>query len=192
MIRIIAGSRKNRQVISLPMSHPVKPISARMRKSLFDIIRPYITASIFLDLYAGIGVVGLEALSRGAGRVVFVDNDDKCLKTIKRNLKHLDFEDKAVVVKADILKGLSFLKAYSPEGYDIIFMGPPYRDANNNPVYFSRKTIDLIIEAELLSEYGIVISQHHKKEIFEPPDLLVKYKTTRFGDTIIDFFKQRR
>lgn len=191
MIRIIAGSRKNRQVLSLPMDHHVKPISVRMRKSLFDIIRPYITASIFLDLYAGIGVVGLEALSRGAGKVVFVDNDNLCLKTIKRNLKHLEFEDKAVVVKADVLKGLSFLKMYSPEGYDIIFMGPPYRDVNNNPLYFSKQTIEIIVKDKILSEYGIIISQHHKREVFDTPDMLIKYRTEKYGDTLIDFFKQR-
>lgn len=191
MIRIIAGSRKNRKVFSLPMTHHVKPISARMRKSLFDIIRPHITASIFLDLYAGIGLVGLEALSRGAQKVVFVDNDKQCIKTIKRNLKHLDFESNAVVINADILKGLSFLKYYSPEGYDIVFMGPPYRDENNNPLYFSRRTIDLIIEGNLLSEYGIIISQHHEKEIFDLPEGLVKYRTEKYGDTVIDFIKQK-
>ncbi len=191
MIRIIAGLRKNRQVLSLPMTHHVKPISVRMRKSLFDIIRPNITASFFLDLYAGIGLVGLEALSRGAAKVVFVDNDRQCINTIKRNLKHLDFEDKAVVIKTDILKGLSFLKTYSPEGYDIVFMGPPYRDFENNPLYLSAKTIELVLNARLLSEYGIIISQHHIKEIFDPPSSLIRYRRERYGDSIIDFFKQK-
>ncbi|MCX7905164.1 MAG: 16S rRNA (guanine(966)-N(2))-methyltransferase RsmD [Elusimicrobiales bacterium] len=192
MIRIIAGSRKNRRVLSLPMDHHVKPISVRMRKSLFDIIRPHITASIFLDLYAGIGLVGLEALSRGAGKVVFVDNDNQCIKTIKRNLKHLNFEDKAIVIKSDILKGLSFLKMYSQEGYDIIFIGPPYRDENNNPLYYCERTVENILEADLLSEYGIIIVQHHKKEFFNLDKNLFRYRTEKYGDTVIDFIKQRK
>lgn len=193
MIRIIAGSRKNRRVFSLPFTHHVKPISVRMRKSLFDIIRPYITASHFLDLYAGIGLVGLEALSRGAGKVVFVDNDAQCIKTINRNLKHLEFEDKAVVVKSDVLKGLSFLKIYSPDGYDIIFMGPPYRDQENNPLYMTEKTLNIIVRDRLISEYGIVICQHHIKEVFNPPsEFLIRYRTEKYGDTLIDFFKQKK
>ncbi|MCX7641353.1 MAG: 16S rRNA (guanine(966)-N(2))-methyltransferase RsmD [Elusimicrobiales bacterium] len=191
MIRIIAGSRKNRRVLSLPMEHHVKPISVRMRKSLFDIIRPHVTASIFLDLYAGIGLVGLEALSRGAEKVVFVDNDNQCIKTIKRNLKHLNFEEKAVVVKADVLKDLSFLKIYSSDGYDIIFIAPPYRDKDNNPLYYCSKTVENILKANLLSEYGIIITQHHVKEFFEIGDLLIKYRSEKYGDTIIDFIKQK-
>ncbi|MGC9070012.1 MAG: 16S rRNA (guanine(966)-N(2))-methyltransferase RsmD [Elusimicrobiales bacterium] len=191
MIRIIAGLRKNRRVLSLPITHHVKPISARVRKSLFDIIRPYITASFFLDLYAGIGLVGLEALSRGAAKVVFVDNDNQCIKTIKRNLKHLDFEDKAVVIKSDILKGLAFLKIYAPQGYDIVFMGPPYRDCENKPLYLTARTMELVVEAKLFSDHAILISQHHIKEIFKSPSSLVKYRSERYGDSIIDFFRQK-
>ena len=191
MIRIIAGSRKNRRVVSLPFSHHVKPISARMRKSLFDIIRPYITGSIFLDLYAGIGLVGLEALSRGAQKVVFVEKDLRCINTIKRNLKNLNFEDFGDVVKADVLKDLRFLKYYSSEGYDIVFMGPPYRDENNNMLSYTEPTLKNIVFSGLLSEYGIVIAQHHIKERYEIPHNLLKFRSERYGDTVIDFLKQK-
>jgi 16S rRNA (guanine(966)-N(2))-methyltransferase RsmD len=191
MIRIIAGTKKNRRILSLPFSHHVKPISARMRKSLFDILRPYITGSIFLDLYAGIGVVGLEALSRGSQKVVFVENDIKCINTIKRNLKKLEFEKVAHVVKADVLKDLIFLKYYSQDGYDIVFMGPPYRDENNNILSYTEPTLKNVVNGSLLSEYGIVIAQHHIKEKFSIPDKLIKFRSERYGDTIIDFFKQK-
>ncbi|MEF3281028.1 MAG: 16S rRNA (guanine(966)-N(2))-methyltransferase RsmD [Elusimicrobiota bacterium] len=189
MIRIIAGTRKNRQVLSLPLSHHVKPISARMRKSLFDIIRPYITGSIFLDLYAGIGLVGIEALSRGAQKVVFVDNDKECVNTIKRNLKRLELETQAVVIKNDILKDLRWLKYYSNDGYDIVYMGPPYRDSFNNPLNYTLRTINGILNANLLSEFGIIIAQHHKKEIFIIPDSLDNYRSEKYGDTVIDFYR---
>jgi 16S rRNA (guanine(966)-N(2))-methyltransferase RsmD len=189
MIRIIAGSRKNRRVFSLPMSHPVKPISARMRKSVFDIIRPYITGSIFLDLYAGVGTVGLEALSRGAQKAVFVDYDPRCIKVIDKNIKNLGFVDNSVLLKADILKGLIWLKYYSPEGFDIIYIGSPYRDEDNNPLMYSSKTIEMAYSEGLLSEYGFIISQHHNKEKIELPAGLKIYRTEKYGDTIIDFIK---
>jgi 16S rRNA (guanine(966)-N(2))-methyltransferase RsmD len=192
MIRIIAGSQKNRQIFSLPFTHHVKPISVRMRKSLFDILRPYITGSIFLDLYAGVGVVGLEALSRGAQKVVFVDKDIKCLNTIKKNLKHLGLEDKSKVVKGDILQNLSWINYYSQDGYDIVYMGPPYREADNRPLSYSLKTVNLVVEAKLLSKYGMIISQHHINEKFDTPPSLLKFRSEKYGDTIIDFFKPEK
>jgi len=191
MIRIIAGSKKNMRVFSLPYSHHVKPIAVKMRKSIFDIIRPYITGSIFLDLYAGIGVVGLEALSRGAQKVVFVDNDNKCLKVIKRNIDNMGFVDKSIVLKGDILKGLIWLKYYSPEGYDIIYMGPPYRDLDNNPLFYTTPTINHIVNDNMLSENGFIIAQHHKKEpVIIPPSVFI-YRTKIYGDTIVDFIKKK-
>lgn len=189
MIRIIAGSRRSRRVLSLPMSHHVKPISARMRKSVFDIIRPHITGSIFLDLYAGVGVVGLEALSRGAQKAVFVDRDPQCLKIIQKNIDNLDFKEAAKVVKGDILKGLIWLKYYSPEGYDIVYMGPPYRDSENNPLFYSTKTLELVAKEGLLSEYGFVVVQHHKKEPLEIPKGFILYRSEKYGDTVVDFVK---
>jgi len=191
MIRIIAGSRKNRRVFSLPFSHHVKPIAVKMRKSVFDIIRPYITGSIFLDLYAGIGVVGLEALSRGAQKVVFVDNDKKCLKIIKKNIEGMGFMDNSVIAKGDILKGLIWLKYYSPEGYDIIYMGPPYRDANNNPLFYTTPTINYVVNDDILSDNGFIIAQHHKKEPVAIPSSVFIYRTKVYGDTIIDFIKKK-
>ncbi|NLH40144.1 MAG: 16S rRNA (guanine(966)-N(2))-methyltransferase RsmD [Elusimicrobia bacterium] len=192
MIRIIAGTKKNRRVFSLPMTHHVKPISVRMRKSLFDILRPYITGSIFLDLYAGVGVVGLEALSRGAQKVVFVDKDITCLNAIKRNIKHLELESVSTVLKGDILQNLSWLNYYSPVGYDIVYMGPPYRDAQNNPLNYSLKTLSNVVEGKLLSKYGIVISQHHINEKLDTPQSLIKFRSEKYGDTIIDFFKPKK
>ncbi len=189
MIRIIAGSRRSRRIYSLPMSHHVKPISARMRKSVFDIIRPHITGAIFLDLYAGVGVVGLEALSRGAQKAVFVDRDPKCLKMIQKNVDNLGFSESAKVLKGDILKGLIWLKYHSPEGYDIVYMGPPYRDQENNPLFYSSKTLELIASEQILSEYGFVIIQHHKKEPLSVPAGFELYRSEKYGDTVVDFIR---
>lgn len=191
MIRIIGGSRKNRRIFSLPFSHHVKPIAVRMRKSIFDIIRPYITGSVFLDLYAGIGAVGLEALSRGAQKVVFVDNDKSCLRVIKKNVEHLGFTENAVILKGDILKGLIWLKYYSQEGYDIVFMGPPYRDKDNNPLFYTTKTIEYVINDDLLSPNGIILAQHHIKEIINVPANTLIFRTQRYGDTVIDFIRKK-
>src|SRR4029077_16353593 len=80
MIRIIGGRFKGRQVVGVVKDPGVRPITGRMRQSLFDILRPWVPGASFLDLYAGSGAVGLEALSRGAGTVVFVKRDPRCAK----------------------------------------------------------------------------------------------------------------
>lgn len=189
MIRIIAGSRRSRRIYSLPMSHHVKPISARMRKSVFDIIRPHITGAIFLDLYAGVGVVGLEALSRGAQKAVFVDIDPKCVKVVQKNIDNLGFSQSAKVLRGDVLKGLIWLKYYSPQGYDIVYVGPPYRDWQNNPLFYSCETIKLIASDQILSEYGFVIVQHHKRESLSLPDGFELFRSQKYGDTLVDFVR---
>ena len=108
--------------------------------------------AMWLDLFAGTGNVSLEALSRGALRVVSVDREPACIKNIHRNLAHLGFEDRARVIKADILKPLDFLLSYSDnEGYDIIFMGPPYRDLNNKMLSLSEPALKNVAEAKLLA-----------------------------------------
>src|SRR3989338_1256922 len=98
MMRIIAGTHRGRKIFSVPKDKFVKPISARIRQSFFDIVRPYITGAVLLDLYAGVGTVGLEALSRGASKVVFVEKEGICVKTIEKNIAALEFTDKAKVL----------------------------------------------------------------------------------------------
>src|SRR5512137_1863258 len=113
MMRIIAGTHGGRKIFSVPKDKFVKPISARIRQSVFDIIRPYVTGATFLDLYAGVGTVGLEALSRGAVKVVFVEKEGICLKTIEKNIAALGFTERAKALKADVLSGLKWLEHFA-------------------------------------------------------------------------------
>jgi len=193
MMRIIAGTHRGRKVFSIPKDVFVKPISARIRQSVFDIIRPKITGSCFLDLFAGCGTVGLEALSRGAERTVFVEKAGICLKTIERNVKALGFEDKAKVLKADILEGLKWLEHYSDyQGYDIIFMGPPYRTDTNEPLAYSMKTLENIRAGGILKEDGIAVVQHHVKEEVGSFPGLELYRREKYGDSFVDFFRREK
>lgn len=192
-MRIIAGTKKGRKFFSVSKTKNVKPISSRIKQSLFDIIRPQVTGSIFLDLYAGVGGVGLEALSRGAQKVVLIEKDRTCLRVIERNLEHLDFKDKAVALRADVLSGLEWLEHYSGyEGYDIIFMGPPYRDAENLPLNYSTKTVELVFSANIMADGCIVINQRHKKELLEIPENAELYKEVKYGDTLLSFMKKKK
>lgn len=190
MMRVIAGSRRGRSIFSVPKHKFVKPISARIRQSLFDILRPYITGSVFLDLYAGVGTVGLEALSRGAAKAVFVELDGLCVKTIEKNIEHLQFSEQAKVLKADVLSGLKWLEHYSDyQGYDIIFFGPPYRTEENLPLAYSARTLELMAEGGILAASGMAVVQHHKKEAVPAPAGLERVRQEKYGDTLVDFFR---
>ena len=188
-MRIIAGTRRGRSIFSVPKHKFIKPASARIRQSLFDILRPCITGAIFLDLYAGVGTVGLEALSRGAAKAVFVEIDGFCCKVIEKNIASLQFAATAKVLKADVLGGLKWLEHYSDyAGYDIIFMGPPYRTRENLPFFYSARTLELLAEGGILAPSGVAVAQHHKKEAVSAPAGFERVRQEKYGDTLVDFF----
>ena len=191
-MRVIAGTARGRRIFSVSKNLPVKPISDRIKQSVFDILRPRLAGAMWLDLFAGTGNVSMEALSRGAVRVVSVDREPACIKNIHRNLAHLGFEDRGRVVKADILKPLDFLLSYSDnEGYDIIFMGPPYRDQNNKMLALSAPALQNVAAAKLLSPKGIIVLQTHKTEQFAVPDTLEMYRQEKYGDTLVHFLRNK-
>src|SRR5579872_2697767 len=105
-MRIIAGSAKRRSIKSPSASTGVRPILGRIKKSLFDILRLRMEGCQFLDLYAGSGAVGIEALSRGASFVTFVDKNPNCLSIIRQNLSRLQLFDRARIVKTDATRNL--------------------------------------------------------------------------------------
>lgn len=191
-MRVIAGTARGRRIFSVSKNLPVKPISDRIKQSVFDILRPRLAGAMWLDLFAGTGNVSMEALSRGAVRVVSVDREPACIKNIHRNLAHLGFEDRARVVKADILKPLDFLLSYSDnEGYDIIFMGPPYRDQNNKMLSLSEPALQNVADAKLLAPKGIIVLQTHKTETFAVPESLEMYRQEKYGDTLVHFLRNK-
>lgn len=189
---IIAGTHKGRRVFSVPRKKKgVKPISARIKQSLFDIVRPLVPASYFLDLYAGIGAVSFEALSRGARRAVMVEKDKFCVKIIEKNAGRLGFGEKAVVLRADVMGGLEWLNHYSDyEGYDIIFIGAPYRDRENMPLEYSMKTLRMMERSPILSKNGVMVCQHHFREAVEAPKGFFLYRREKYGDTLLSFMKR--
>ena len=129
MLKVIAGTARGRQLKTLPKEDfSIRPMLGMMKKSVFDIITPILPDSLFLDLYAGVGSVGIEALSRGAKRVVFAEISDKSIALVKYNLNMLGFEDRADIIKCDVVKGFPKFQ----NKYDIIFMGPPYKDGDKN------------------------------------------------------------
>jgi 16S rRNA (guanine966-N2)-methyltransferase len=184
-MRIIGGSAKRRSLKSPSASLGVRPILGRIKKSLFDILRPRLDNAEFLDLYAGSGAVGIEALSRGAASVTFVDLNPNCLSVVRQNLSRLQLFDKAKVVKADASRSLTHVGG----PFDLIFMGPPYHDAKWNALHLTSPTLSAIAGAGVLKPGGWVIGQHHAKEVLVDDPRWRMFRRENYGDTRLSFFE---
>jgi 16S rRNA (guanine966-N2)-methyltransferase len=180
-VQIIAGSAKGRILKSLP-GLTTRPILARIKKSLFDIIKLQIGDSRFLDLYAGTGAVGIEALSRGARLAIFIEKEPAVVKIIRENLRLTRMERQGQVIQGNVFSMLGSLG----QQYDIIFVGPPYK------LGVTMDTLKAVDAARLLAENGIVIAQHHFKE---PAEIMVggfeMYRQEKYGDTRLSFYRRR-
>jgi 16S rRNA (guanine966-N2)-methyltransferase len=184
-MRIIGGSAKRRSLKSPSHSIGIRPILGRIKKSLFDILTPRLAGSQFLDLYAGSGAVGIEALSRGAAYATFVDLNPASLSVVRQNLSKLQLFDKARVVRADATKQLAHLGG----PFDLIFMGPPYHDARWNALTLTGPTLNAIALSKILTPGGWVVGQHHAKEPAVQDPRWRMFRQENYGDTRLSFFE---
>jgi len=184
-MRIIGGHSKRQSLKAPSASQGVRPILARIRKSLFDILRERVPEAQMLDLYAGSGAVGIEALSRGAKSVTFVDRNPHCLSIIRQNLTKLGMLDRSRLLRADIAKSLTGCGG----PFDLIFMGPPYHDEKWKPFFLTVPTLQAIAIGTLLKPEGWVIGQHHVKEPVSAPPGWTMFRREKYGDTFLSFFE---
>lgn len=177
-MKIISGTQKGRRLKS-PKSCSIRPALAQVRESIFSSLGD-VTDLVFFDVFAGTGSLGLEALSRGACRVYFIDQGPESIKLILENLKTLNFLDKAHVFKRTLPQGLHRLKIR--EKLDVIFCDPPY-DKN-----LLNKTLKKLIEENHIDPQTTVIVEHSPRELPDGKELEV-FKKKQFGQTLISFLK---
>ncbi|MBI4371378.1 MAG: RsmD family RNA methyltransferase [Elusimicrobia bacterium] len=190
-MRILAGVHRGRPLRSVSKDLPVKPISSRIKKSVFDILRPRLAGARVLDLYAGTGAVGLEALSRGAACAFFVDRDKRCLAVIERNLRDFGFTGRGKAAWGDVLQDLSWIPFRAgAAAFDLVYLGPPYRDEEDRPLAYSSASLARVAEAGLLAPEGWALLQHHAKEDVAVPAGLERFRRERYGDTYVDFLRR--
>src|SRR5262245_45428645 len=175
-MRIIAGAYKGRNLKS-PPSLDVRPTSDRLRETLFNVIAPRIEDARFLDLCAGSGAVGIEALSRGASHATFVDRSRRSCMLIESNLKLCGIpEEEREIYCSDANE---FLK-HADSRWDIIYFDPPYKDD-----YI--RTLELV--GTHLSENGLLIAEHHHKtKLPETVANLQRSRVLKQGDSSLSFF----
>lgn len=182
-IRIIAGECKGFILKGQVNGETTRPILARVRKSLFDILSPYLKNAVFLDLFCGTGSVGIEAVSRGAQKAVFVDKNRDVNKCVKINIEYCKITDKCEVYCCDIF---DFFKTYKNSKFDIIFAGPPY------PANLCNDILKGLNEngKNFLKPDTLIILQHQIKErISEEQNIFYKIREKIYGETKLSFFR---
>src|SRR5207245_10156207 len=188
LMRVIAGTYRSRILRSLK-GLALRPTSDRLRETLFNVLAPNISGARFADLFAGTGAIGIEALSRGAAEVVFIENHVPAVTLIRRNLESLGINSGATVLAVDALRGLALLAARKNSGapaFDHIFLDPPYAAAEDYSC-----VLEFLGSADLLAPGGIVIAEHHRNfDLPEEPGALKKFLVLRHGDASLSFYRR--
>jgi 16S rRNA (guanine966-N2)-methyltransferase len=177
-MRVIAGSLRGRR-IDAPRGVTTRPTSDRVRESLFDLLGPLSAGAAALDLFAGSGALGIEALSRGAARVTFVERDREALAALRRNLEALGMRGRARVVVGDALQA----SALAPGPWRLILADPPYAGS---------AAARIVEEASRLLVPGGCLALEHAADVPlpGPPDSLAVWKSRRYGRTRVTLYSR--
>jgi 16S rRNA (guanine(966)-N(2))-methyltransferase RsmD len=184
-MRIISGRLGGRSLIELTpqVKRFLRPMREAVRAALFDILDDAVTGARFLDLFAGTGSIGLEALSRGARSCVFVDISEQACQIIRENLKNLDLEKHASVYQLDALKAIELFDRQGKE-FDLLFIGPPYGKG------LAHKTLAHLATHSILSPGALVVTEIFKKETMQTEyGLLKSFDERTYGDNHLRFYR---
>jgi 16S rRNA (guanine966-N2)-methyltransferase len=204
-MRVIAGTYRSRLLLA-PRGLGTRPTTDRLRETLFNVLAPRIAGCTFADLFAGSGANGIEALSRGAGRVYFVEQGPAALAVVRGNLKSLGISAGFEIEAGSVA---SFLRRHSsgqhcsasvgaaalesteaaPAGIDIAFLDPPYEDEQAYAMTLSLLGGEC---ARVLAANAVVVAEHrHKQPLMESYGVLQRYRLLRQGDAALDFYNLR-
>ncbi|MCP3031082.1 16S rRNA (guanine(966)-N(2))-methyltransferase RsmD [Halobacillus sp. A1] len=176
-MRVISGEHKGRQLRPVP-NHKTRPTTDKAKESLFQMIGPFFDGGSALDLFAGSGGLGIEALSRGVNDCIFIDQQQKAVQVIHQNLEMLRLKDRAEVFKTDAYVAM---KAASKRGlkFNYIFLDPPYKK------FSYRELIEKLVQYDLLAENVIIVCEHDaSEEVPEKVMHLKLMKSEKYGSNI--------
>jgi 16S rRNA (guanine966-N2)-methyltransferase len=186
-MRVIAGTYRSRPLRALN-GMDVRPTSDKLRETLFNVLTSArggtVEDSVWIDVFAGTGAVGIEALSRGARQVYFVESSKKAAAVIRENLGSLGIEEGFQVMERDAVQGLRLLDAEAI-ACDVCFLDPPYRKAG---AY--EQTLGFLSQSQLLRPESVVVAEHDKR--FDPGErlgALLRFRKLEQGDAALSFYR---
>ena len=160
----------------------IRPTSDYLKESIFNILAGTVEDAVVLDLFAGTGSLGIEALSRGAARAVFVDNAPRAIKMVVQNVQTCSLEEQSTILKRNVLQGLSFLSSIDYL-FDLVFIDPPYDKG------CVTKTLELLGCSSSTSDVASIVVEHSKREILpEKVDCFTLSDQRHYGKTLVSFY----
>jgi 16S rRNA (guanine966-N2)-methyltransferase len=179
-MRIISGTSKGRKLVT-PRSQSLRPTSDRVKESMFNILQDDIVGKVVLDLFAGTGNLGIEALSRGAKKTIFVEKGRQALRLIQRNLTQFGLEERSEILPKDAIRAIGILKQRG-ESFDLILMDPPYEKG------LIQRTLMKLNSYPIYHKDSILVIEHDRREplstVMDGWNLI---RQRRIGDTVISF-----
>jgi 16S rRNA (guanine(966)-N(2))-methyltransferase RsmD len=183
-MRLTGGVDKGHSLVS-PRGIDIRPTSDRVRESLFSILGP-LDGEVVLDLFAGAGTLGLEALSRGASSAWFVDRNPRSLKALQESVARLGYDDRVHLLRRDAASAVAQLAQLEPR-FDLVFLDPPYGSPDLEP------TLRALGGSGLVTPDGRVVAEHDREDVLEPRyGALVRTDSRRYGRTILSFYQPEK
>ena len=180
-MRVISGKLKGR-VLKGYNIEGTRPTMDRVKESLFASIQDYLDDSIVLDLFAGSGNLGIEAISNGASKCYFVDNNKECIKVINENINNFNIKNQSIVLNKDYKDALNYFDSNNIK-FDIIFVDPPYK------YNIKSELLDIIINNDILNDNGIIVFEYSNDEEIDNNNFNL-FKSKKYGDKYISIYKK--
>lgn len=181
-MRIISGKYKGHQLASFQAGH-IRPTTDRVKESMFNILMNDIEGARVLDLFSGTGSLGLEALSRGAREVTFVEKNKSSIDILRKNLAKLKVTEPYQIIQKDVL---SFLKSFKGDPFDIIFADPPFTEEMAHDVMLGASQSQIFQPSTIM-----LIESGRREKIEDDYETLIRYDVREFGDKFLSFFKKK-
>jgi 16S rRNA (guanine966-N2)-methyltransferase len=184
VLRIAGGSLRGRKLVG-PKGLEFRPTTARIKEFVFFVYRENVPGSRFLDLFAGTGSLGLEALSRGAGEGVFVERSPRSLHILGRNIDACGFNRQASVMNEDVFTAMDRLGRRN-ETFDLVFADPPFRES------FRARIVASVLSNRILGKNGLLILEHDTRDPDAEAGGLMLVRQKRFGDCVVSVYSPGR
>ena len=181
-MRVISGRLKGRVLMGYHIEG-TRPTMDRVKESVFASIQNRLEGSVVLDLFAGSGNLGIEAISNGASKCYFVDHNRECIKAISSNIKNFGIEKECIVIQSDYHKALENFENRKIQ-FDIIFIDPPYRYQIMNEL------LELIVKYQLLKDSGIIVLEYQNEGIIDSNSYFSLIKTKKYGDKYVSIYRK--
>jgi 16S rRNA (guanine966-N2)-methyltransferase len=181
-MRVIGGALKGKKLCPIK-GLTIRPTTDYLRESIFNILADCVADAVVLDLFAGTGSFGIEALSRGAASAVFVDKHSQAIKALDRNISACSLQERCVVVRRDVVRGLTFLKSMS-QAFNLVFVDPPYDRGLVN------RTLHLLDRAQCTSQRAVIVIEHSFHEA--APEMVAglrRIDQRQHGKTLVSFYE---